>query len=842
MTETLTRWELLDFDPGAGLAAGAQHGRGEGWIPVAAPGDTYKALTAAGRLAHPFFGRNEAAAAWVRDREWWWRTRFEPPSGVSADEVVELVFEGLDTFASVYLDGQLLGRADNMFRPYVFDVSEASNSGAGHTLAICFHPPAIEGPAIALPVWSAFNDRVSRSRRNLMRKAQFGWGWDWGPDLPTTGIWRPVHVRRRPAVGIADLSFTTLSIGDAEAQALLKVEMDGDVADKALRLMIALADPDGRVVVQTEAACAATIALDLVVAAPRLWWSAGLGPQPLYTLTVRLIEGDRILDERQRRIGVRTITLDTSPDPDEPGTSFFRFMLNGRPLFAKGACWIPPTSFVAEVDPALYRRLLEQAAGANMNMIRVWGGGVYEPDVFYDLCDELGLLVWQDFMFACAHYPDGDEAFTASVRAEVEHQVLRLRDHACLALWCGNNESQAMHRINADLSGDPAALSGASLYDDLMPAILGRVDPSRPYWPGSPEGGPNPNSMQAGDVHDWTVWHGVPPIPEADMVGGFDSTPEGVAYTRYAQDTGRFISEFGIQAAPSLEMLQRWMAPEDLALGSDGFLERVKDEARKADAMMLPVTGLPSTLQDYVDFTMWTQAEGLKFGIEHFRRRSPHCSGALIWQFNDCWPCVSWSLVDFDGGEKAGYHAVRRAFAPVLASFRALGDDRYELWITNDTHDTRAGQAVVELHWPDGRTVWRREARFQAPPGSQAMAWTGSVPPDEGQILTVRSHDEAFPPNRHLLAPISQLNLDGGARPNVRVHSLSGHTCQLDISATTYLPFVHLTSTRADLAFSDNYFDLMAGESRRVTVTGSGDVSLDDVAVRCWNEKASSNG
>ncbi len=826
----LDQWELRDFDPGAGLTAEAHLGRGDGWIPVPAPGDTYQTLMAAGRLAHPFEGRNEAAAAWVRDREWWWRTTFDAPTPPAKGERVELVFEGLDTFASIYLDGRRIGSTDNMFRRYVFDIGPLLDGSARHTLAIRFDPPALAVRDIALPVWSAFKDRVSHSKRNLMRKAQFGWGWDWGPDLPTVGVWRPARVQRRPTPCIAHIAFATLSIREDAADVRVNLEIEGDAVDPSLRLEIALTDPDGLIAASKNAGTDVDAVL-LTVPDPQIWWTADLGAQPLYGLAIRLFDGDRLLDERRRRVGIRTLVLDTSSDPDEPGASFFRFVLNGWPMFAKGACWIPTTSFVAEVDADRYLNLLTQAVGANMNMIRVWGGGVYEPDVFYDLCDELGLLVWQDFMFACAHYPDTDKAFVASVRAEVEDQVRRLRGHPCLALWCGNNESQAMHRINADLSGDGAPLSGMALYDDVIPFILDRLDPGTPYWPGSPNGGPNPNSMIAGDTHDWTVWHGVPPIPDDAMQGGFDSSPEGVAYTRYAQDTGRFISEFGIQAAPSMEMLARWMAPADLVLGSEGFLERVKDEANKADAMMIPVTGLPKTLQQYIDFTQWTQAEGLKFGIEHFRRRSPHCSGALIWQFNDCWPCVSWSLIDFDGGEKPAYHAVRRAFAPVLASFKSVGDDHWELWVSNDRRESVRGVAIVELQRFDGPSVWSETREFVAPARSQTLFWAGQVAPAADCVLGVRSVDGIFPTNRQLLEPIKRLTFNPAACPRMSVRRLGETSLQIEIWAQNYLPFVRLTSVKADVRYEDNDFDMMADESRTIIVTSKSRLEPNDIRI-----------
>jgi beta-mannosidase len=832
----LDRWELIDFAPGEGVGHGAERGEGAGWIPVAAPGDTYLALIAAGRLPHPFEGRHEADAAWVRDREWWWRTTFEA-APAHAGEQVTLTFEGLDTFASIFLDGVLLGRTDNMFRTHAFEIGAHLATEGPHMLAIRFDPPALAVPARDLPVWGAFKDRVSRSRRNLMRKAQFGWGWDWGPDLPTVGIWRPVRLERRTGAAIIGLGFTTLTATADEALVRIAVEFEGGANDLSHRVEIVLIDPDGHQVLARSATLAQAAALTIALPDPRLWWTADLGAQPLYTLVVRLFEGDRLLDERRRKVGLRTVEIDTSPDPDEPGTTFFRFVLNGAPIFAKGACWVPPTSFVAELEADRYRLLLKQAASANMNMIRVWGGGVYEPDVFYDLCDQLGLLVWQDFMFACAHYPEDDPAFVDSVRREIGDQVRRLRGHACLAVWCGNNENEAMHRISAEITGDPSPLSGRLYYDDIIPSVLEALDPGTAYWPGSPGGGPSPNSMRGGDVHDWTVWHGVPPVPDTDLVGGFDSSPQGVAYTRYAEDTARFVSEFGIQAAPALATLKRWMDPGDLDLGSPGFLERVKDEAAKAYAMMSPVTGLPVTLEDYVDFTQWTQAKGLKFGIEHFRRRKPHCSGALIWQFNDCWPCVSWSLVDYDGVEKASYHAVARAFAPVLASFKALDDGGIELWITNDGLAPLAGGAMVELAHLDGPSVWRQPVAFQVAANASAPVWRGSAPGATDKILSVRSMENQFASNRHHLAPIMHMALQRGARPEMTLTRISTGEVWIDLTADTYLALVQVTSDRPDLRFSDNYFDMAAGERRSLTVRADTAFGPEDVTVRCWNQR-----
>ena len=685
------------------------------------------------------------------------------------------MFEGLDTFATIYLDDQMLAQTDNMFRTYTFDIGALLKKSGLHRIAIRF-ATATDSVAAGqqIPAWSAFTDRISRSRRNLMRKAQFGWGWDWGPDLPTVGIWRPVRLERRAAPSIADVNFTTLAISEGRADARVSINVD-DMPNvvTTLRAEISLRDPDGHAVLTRSVSLTGRVDVDLEIPAPRLWWTADLGEPALYTLRIGLFDGDVLIEEKSRRVGIRTLALDMSDDPEEPGAKFFRFVLNGVPIFAKGACWVPASSFVAEIGAERYRDLMHEAAEANMNMIRIWGGGIYEPDIFYDLCDELGLLVWQDFMFACAQYPEDDPAFVENVRREITDQVRRLRGHACIALWCGNNENQAMHDFNARLSGDGAPLPGLLYYDTLIPEIVAELDPRTPYWPGSPFGGPSPNSMRAGDVHNWTVWHGIPPVPDEHPVGGYDRSPEVVAYTRYAEDTARFVSEFGIQSAPAMATLKRWMAPEDLELGSDGFLDRVKDVPEKANAMMLPVTGIPGTLEDYVDFSMWTQFEGLKFGIEHYRRRKPHCSGALIWQHNDCWPCVSWSLIDYDGVRKASYYAAARAFAPVLASFKTLGEGRVELWITNDLLAGVSGDAIVALVTLGGEMQWREQIAFQVSPRTAALV-CGRVKrkfhagPVAAGAFAGWDFSAQSPPHWRR---ISRIPLSPGARPTVAIHA-----------------------------------------------------------------------
>jgi beta-mannosidase len=829
----LDHWLIKDFTPGEGDIVALSAMDDEGWIATAAPGDTYLALHAAGRIPHPFAEQNEAACAWVKDREWWWRTTFEAtPAG--PDERLVLTFDGLDTYATVWLNGQLLGETDNMFLAVEFDVGARVRAAGANDLVVRFTPTAIKVADKAMETWDIIADPIKTSKRHFIRKAQFGWGWDWGPSLPTVGLWRPVRLQRQAVAAIEAVRFSTLSIG-VEAKVEIDVAVDAFAATEPLTLVIDLLAPDGAV------AASRPVALDadrqgritFSIPDPQLWWTPELGGQPLYALTTRLLHGDVEVDRRAQRVGLRTITLDTSPDPDEPGANFFRFVLNGTPIFARGANWIPASSFVGALTRADYEPLVRAAADANMNMLRVWGGGLYEHDAFYDLCDELGLLVWQDFMFACAPYPEHEPALVDSIRAEVDYQVDRLRNHPSLALWCGNNEGQAVHQFMDRMRGQTTAYPGELYFAHLIPEALARLDPVTPYWPGSPYGGPAHNSMRAGDVHNWTVWHGLPPVPDDAPVGGFDHSPEAVAYTRYAEDKARFVSEFGIQAAPAIGTLQRWLAPDQLRLGADGFLNRIKDHPQdKVNAMLIPVTGLPETLEQYVDFTQLVQAAGLKFGIEHYRRRKPHCSGALLWQFNDCWPGISWSLIDHDGVKKPSWHAVARAYAPIMASFTILQDGAVALWLVNDTLEPAVVEATVTLAGLDGTFFWEETVAATVAANRGERIWTAAaarIGPATDRILTVRS--PGFATNRQLFASLKDLPL-ATSEPEVSIRPTGDGDLTATLTGTGYHPLVHLASARAKTTFSDNHFDLAAGETRTVRVSNAdaGLVPADIVA------------
>lgn len=817
-------WQIKDFPPGEGVTAGvlAADLDTTGWADCPAPGDVHRAIMAAGWIEDPYYDQNEDKVAWMEEKEWWYRTQFDGPTAPPGPgERLQLVFHGLDTYVTAYLNGEEIGTHQNMFREAVFDVADHLSYGAANTLALCFHPPMQQLPAEQnIKFWGRNEERI------FMRKAQFGYGWDWGPRLPTIGIWRPVELRRQQGAGLQGVHFHTVHLTEDYSQAVvaIKVEVDRFATETPLQAHIALSAPGGKGTARYNLAVTGDEATAfLTIKNPDLWWTHDLGDPALYDLTVTLAQGETALDETQAAVGIRTIELDQSVDTDEPGTRFFRFVLNGVPIFAKGANWIPTDSFVGAIPDEQYAMLITAARDANMNMLRIWGGGLYEHDVFYDLCNELGILVWQDFMFACAPYPQDDAAFAAEVAAEAEYQVRRLRSHPSMALWCGNNENQWIHSMRFWGEPDELHVPGELFYHETLPNIVADLDGVIPYWPGSPYGGDDHNSQLDGDRHNWNVWHGGFDRHFGEEQRG-DTGPEGVSYRRYAEDMGRFISEFGMHAAPVAETLRRAIPEDELYFHSPSMDHHNKDNPKnKGDNLMETVTGLPDTLEDYIDFSMIAQAEGLKFGIEHYRRRKPHCSGTLFWQLNDCWPVLSWSVLDYYGFGKAGYYYSRRFYAPVMASFKPLDDGGLELWITNDTLEELTDTVTVRLATFQGEVSKEETHEVTIPANSSqcVAAWAADqIDTSPNHYAAVRSEADLFPWNRHFCAAIKDWEHESAA-PLVNVTQVSAHELAVELTAEAYVYFVKLEVADENTAYSDNYFDLEPGETRTIMVTNA---------------------
>ncbi len=841
-------WKLMDFAPGQGLSAGAHMPEYDDsdWLPADVPGDVHTSLVKAGRILPPFYNMNAETCQWVEEREWWYRATFWWPEDEARDAVRYLLrFDGLDTFATVYLNGAEIGRHANMFIAAEFDVGEHLRFGAANTLAVRFDPVVA---TIGERPWIDDQWIPRNPIRVWVRKAQFSFGWDWAPRLVSVGIWQDVTLRRYQGARLRSIFFKTLEITPQAAHVAVEVEAEQWATLPDLTAHVHL-QRDAQSIAHTaplttnnpgssrhqSAIRIPQSAVEFEVPEPALWWTHDLGEPALYNLTVELRAGNELLDIHRERVGIRTIAVDQSPDPEEPGTRFFTFVLNSVKLFAKGADWIPADSFLSQVDKSHYRELLELAMAANMNMLRVWGGGIYEKNAFYQLCDELGILIWQDFMFACAPYPDHDPDFMAEVEREAEAVVRRLRNRPCIALWCGNNENDWIaDQIHWQQPG--YRYPGWRINHELLPSIVERLDGTRFYWPSSPYGGNDHNDEREGNRHNWQVWHGLVFPRRFGQRPERNFTPEGVSFLHYAEDMARFVSEFGMHAAPMLETLRRNIPAAGLRLGSPELLYRNKDEPKdKGNHLMATCTGLPTTLEQYVDFSMIAQAEGLKFGIEHYRRRKFHCSGTLFWQLNDCWPGLSWSVLDYYLFPKAGYFYAKRAYAPVMASFKAEKDGSVSLWVVNDTLAEVTDEVVWRLGTFDGQTLREEKLEIAVPANGVsriAHISTSILSGDPAQhYLYVHSVHGLFPDNRHFFVPIKDLKRPP-ARLRVEKIATDG-SIEVRVASDVYAYFVKLTVPVEGTRFSDNYFDLFPGQEKVIRVWNAQGQRLapDDIAV-----------
>jgi beta-mannosidase len=666
----------------------------EAWLPATVPGTAHGALLAAGRIPDPFYGRNELDVRWVAERRWVWRLAFD---GGELAENEELVFEGLDTYCTVWLNGERLLQSDNMFVPRRVDVRSRLRPGRNELL-LCFEPALAEARKLEAvhgkrALWNGDSARL------YARKAQYHFGWDWGPELITCGPWRPVR-RDSGSARIADLHCRS-EVDGAGRSATLQVA--AELQGAATRCSFELLDPDGVCVAVRALPAARAVAATLSVSTAQLWWPLGLGAQPLYTVVARLQDDDgQVLAQDSRRIGLRRLRLVQAPVEGETGLSF-HFEVNGHDLFAGGANWIPDDNLLERITPARYRERVAQAAAAHMNMLRVWGGGIYEHEAFYEACDELGVLVWQDFLFACGIYP-ANAAFLSSVRAEAEAAVKRLRHHACMALWCGNNEDYMIAEAQGLAGpGIPAErFEARAIYEKLLPEVCAALDPDRAYWPGSPfTPGENVKSSDAtvGDRHSWEVWH-----------------QQMLPYQHYGEVQARFVSEFGMQSSPSLALFEsvlpeaerfpesrtvQWHNKAGSASGPDGH--------RRLAVYLADNLRVGPTLAEHVYATQFVQAEAMRVAYQDFRRRwqrpgARAVSGALVWQLNDCWPVTSWALIDSSGTVKPAWHAVRRALAPLAVAVR-LETGQARLAVMNGALQVRALTLRLRVFAMDGREL-----------------------------------------------------------------------------------------------------------------------------------------
>lgn len=784
------------------------------WHSAHVPGSVYADLMADGTMPDPFWRENELDAFERMKKDYVYQRAFTVTEAQLAHAHVELVCEGLDTLAHVSLNGREIAFADNMHITWVWDVKEQLHTGE-NTLEIRFDSPIryCAKKAEEAPGWES-SDATPGFRH--LRKAHCMFGWDWGPRLPDAGIWRPIFLR-------------TWDTARLENALMLQAHHDG-VVDVTIRPEIAgesawsaeITAPDGEVLTLPGTTAAEQV---ITIEHPQLWWPNGLGKQPLYRVTVRLATGDT----RVWRIGLRTMTV--SREKDEWGEEFCH-VVNGVKVFAMGADYIPEDNILARVTPERTRRLLEDCKAANFNAIRVWGGGYYPDDAFYDICDELGLLVWQDLMYACAFY-DLTPDFERSIRVETHQNVARLRHHASLALICGNNEMEMFmagansalinHRTWEFVPTYPHHITDyVKMFEYILPAIVKETAPQTYWWPASPSSGGNfdaPNDENRGDNHYWDVWHGEKP------------------FTEYRKFFFRYASEFGFQSFPCLKSVEQFTLPDDRNIFSRVMERHQRNQAANGKILsyLSQTFRYPNSFDDLLYASQLMQAEAIRYGVEHWRRNRGRCMGAIIWQLNDIWPVASWASIDYYGRWKALHYAAKRFFAPVMISAEEEGElsqnpkineyhpapleKSFRLNVCNETLRDVTGEVVWALRTPDGAIVRQNQQTLTIP--AMSAKWLDKLDCADASLT---GHYVSF------AFVVDDVALSEGTcifcapkhfefvDPRLTVET-RGDT--LVVTSHAYAKQVWLESEDADLLLDDNAFDMNPGTKVVRVVRGS---------------------
>ncbi len=804
----------------------------DAWRHASVPGCVHTDLLAAGLIDDPFFGTNEHHLQWIENKDWEYRVIFDMPPAFIARKHIEIDFEGLDTYADVYLNDALLFKADNMFREWKAPCAGVLRE-KGNELRVYFHSAV----SAVRAGWDSLGRELPGGARVLARKAAYQYGWDWAPRFVTSGVWRPVRLHAWDEARIADFRIVQkrLTRESAELTAVFEIEASSriDVALSVFREDRIVASVDAELVPGPNA-----VSIDFTVPEPELWWPNGLGEPRLYEFLGEMRDGAFVVDRAARRVGLRTIEL--VRDRDEKGESF-SFRVNGLPVFMKGANFVPMDSFIPRVEAERYEWLVASAAGANMNMLRVWGGGAYESELFYDLCDEYGILVWQDFMFACAMYP-GDSAFLANVREEAVGVVKRLRNHPCLALWCGNNEiDEGWHNWGWQRQYGYSAADSAKIWSDyvklfheLLPGVVAELDSGAAYWPSSPgRGRADPRSLTEGDSHYWGVWH------------------DGEAFEAFREKVPRFMSEFGFQSFPSLATIARFADPEDWRIDSAAMLAHQKHPRGNEiiREYMERSYRAPRDFESFVYVSQLLQAEGMKTAIEAQRRAKPSCMGSLYWQLDDCWPAPSWSSIDYEGDPKALHYFARDAFGEALVS-PVVEDGVLRVYAVSDRAAAIEGVAMLKVLDFSGNVIWTDSRRVTVGPDSSVSFFESDVE----SLLRGRARGAAvfsaelweadallsrnllyFAPPRELDLPPIETARSGerksGSNLSVRSISRFEHGYAISLCARALVKNLYLSVEGHEGFFDRNFFDMLPGSCETVLFVTDEDIGDFDAAL-----------
>ncbi len=777
------------------------------WQKATVPGNVFTDLKKNNIIPDPFILSNEEKVQWVSSKDWEYKTSFKLSEDILEKQNITLNFGGLDTYSSIFLNDQLIGSTNNAFRNYSFSVK--GNIKTTNNLRIVFDAPEKREKELK----NAIDYSLPEGNRVFTRKAQFQYGWDWGPKLNTCGIWKNTTIKAWDKLIFTDIFLQQNSIHKGSANLTAKISIQSAVGTSA-NILYSIDGNQQNFPIKLKKGNH-EYNVPITIHNPKLWWTHNLGNPYLYNFEFALESNGDVYDKKTIKKGIRSLTLIT--EKDSIGTSFY-FELNGKPVYAKGANYIPQNSFQNEVKDNHYEKLLSDVVDSNMNMLRVWGGGIYENDIFYDLCDEKGILVWQDFMFACAMYP-GDKAFFENVKIEATQQVKRLRNHSSIALWCGNNEnSEGWHRWGwqGNRSEEEKELIWSHyqhLFNDLLPSIVKNLSDSTPYWESSPKyGRGNPKYEFEGDAHDWWVWH--------------DATP----FEHFEEKVPRFMSEFGFQSFPSYEVVNTMNQDTSLNLTSDAVKSHQKHSRgfQLIQQYMERDYKTPDNSEDYIYTSQLVQAKGITMGIEAHRRAKPKNMGTLYWQLNDCWPSISWSSIDYLGNWKALQYKAKKAFKNLLISSE-IKNDSLQIYVINDHFKDLQDTLEIKIMDFDGNITSSSKKEITIPSNSSSIFEKISLKNIDrsSKVILATLNDKSRiiyldkPKNLKLKkAPITTLIEKTEKGFSVRLKS---ETLQKDV-------FLY---TKEKGRFTDNFFDLLPNTETTVEfITNSkkiGDLNIKNL-------------
>ncbi len=794
----------------------------EDWLSAEVPGTVHTDLMNNSIIEDPFYRLNEKEVQWVDKEDWEYRTSFTLDEAFANMERLEILFEGLDTYCDVSLNGEQIFSSNNMFREWLVDVKDYAKQGENE-LIIYFHSPTRIGleKYDALDYIIPVSDNDQSQNGGLgdkqvsvhVRKAGYHFGWDWGPRLVTSGIWKPVTLRGWNEAIIRDVFIKQKNVESSIALFDANLEIESQV-QTTTKLIFSI---DGQEAFTEDVDLGIGIneySFPLEIKNPELWWPNGLGDQKMYEIDVQLNHNKKILSQRTVHTGIRTVEV--IQEPDSVGKSFY-FKVNGHPVFMKGANYIPQDVFLNRVTPDKYEHIIMSAKNTNMNMIRIWGGGVYEKDIFYDLCDKHGILVWQDFMFACAMFP-GDKDFLDNVRHEAIDNVKRLRNHPSIALWCGNNENLSAwnfwgwkQRVKKE-QGEEVANIIWKAYDDLfhhlLPEVVERYDSDRLYWSSSPSAGTGePENWVAGDVHYWGVWWGKEP------------------FINYRTRIPRFMSEYGFQSFPELSSVNKYAIEEDW----DIFSDVMKSHQRSSIGNGTIAIYMDRNYRKPKDFPMFLyvghllQAEGIKVAMEGHRKHMPYCMGSLFWQIDDCWPVASWSSIDYYGKWKAQHYFAEKAFREILVSPETDGTETKVFVVSDRLADSQANLKLEVIDF-DGNVLWEKDKEITVKANSSEVhlkilnSDLLAGKPSNSLLLSTKligADDKIISENILYFNPLKEIDLP---RPDIKtVIEKTNDGFSIGLSSEKLVKNIFLTTPGVDGFFSDNYFDILPGQKVEVS-------------------------